>query len=234
MFVSPNSNFSVSQHDASSGHTAGLRGVYLIVRQPGIGWYVTPTIEFAPFECKFIAEAPMLPQTSVCLQFALPRRNLVQQFDGVVHWCRNVKDSWHVGALLSEPFEHAFAEAMGEDSRVQLRYEINRPVTLRVVGSDDEYPAMLLDYSMSGASFCICGQNSHLKNRQVDLIFDDGSTGQPFTTAQIAWSVPGGSDYHFVGAHMSNADRSWFFSLSALDNASEPAACLAEHRHIEE
>lgn len=213
MFSGFNSNVSVSFSDLSPEMSAGLRGVYLFVLRKGTDWEVAPMVEFTAQECKFISPCPVGINSQVSFLFALPRANLIHTVDGVIHWCRKVRESWHVGAMLNGPLEPVFSEAMGEDNRSQLRYEVNRAVRLRASDTGYEYPATLLDYSMSGASFRVNGQTSRLKGRLVDLIPVQES--EPIACGKVVWSVPCDRHSHFIGASITDDDQPWFFSADS-------------------
>lgn len=198
--------------NSSENVTSALRGIHLVVESPLRGWNLNELVEIAPIECKFIADKPFKWGTPVVCAFCCTRQLHVQKTNGRVHWCRKVKDAWHVGVFLDNPLDEEFTEAMGNDIRSSLRYEISWPATIIFEGSATEYNVTVQDYCIDGLSFTgnlphPIGSHFGLFRRQRD------KTDAPIANGKVLWQKEGDENQTMLGGRAAGRQLSWFFAI---------------------
>ncbi len=170
--------------------------------------------EIASMECKFVFGSKIAAGTPLTLIFQAKWNDEMQAAVGVVHWCREVKGEWHVGVLLDSHLSPEFAPAMGEDIRLSLRYEVCHAATVRFQSSDELYPVVVEDYSMSGICCSLDEQNLCRAGEQFELLKLDGANETVISEGYVAW-VREASEHgrYTFGAVLLNSPPSWFYGL---------------------
>lgn len=188
-----------------------LRGVNVVIGAPGIAWHVCPLMELAPLECKFHSSSQLKWGTPVTCAFCHAESNVVQTISGRVHWSRKVKDAWHTGVFLDECLEDRFYDAMGEDIRSFLRYEVQWPAVIEFEGSNVRHDVVVQDYCVDGLS--LCGSMPHPVGGKFRILGRDESRPDPIATGTVLWQRPHGADQTMIGTQAAGRELSWFFAI---------------------
>lgn len=203
-------NFSSSgQFEFSS--VPSQRGVHLVVSTPRDTLSAVPLVEFSALEAKFISSSPYKWGMPIECMFCFPSEDQMQTVAARVHWSRHVKDSWQVGVFLESCLDPVFGNAMGEDMRSTLRYEVRKPASIKLVGDETEYPVSLLDYSVNGCSLMVNNPQLQLRKREFELFVPNRNVS--VAVGRILWQLPMEDDQSMIGARLSGRDLSWFFGI---------------------
>lgn len=187
------------------------RGVHLVVSTVRDGLCAVPLVEFSALEAKFVSPTPYKWGTPVDCMFCFPEEDQMQKISGRVHWSREVKDSWQIGVFLETCLDPVFGNAMGEDMRSTLRYEVRKPASIKLAGDETEYPVSLLDYSINGCSLMAEQTDVQLRKREFELFVP--SRDVSVAVGRILWQLPMENDECMMGARLSGRDLSWFFGI---------------------
>lgn len=204
-----------------------LRGVNVVVGSPGLGWNVSPLMELAPLECKFHSNIQLKWGTPVTCVFCHAESSSVQTIEGRVHWSRKVKDSWHTGVFLDDCLEDCFSDAMGEDIRSFLRYEIQWPAVVEFEGSNIRHNVVVQDYCVDGLS--LCGNLPHPVGAKFRIHGQKPSGETPIASGKVLWQRPHGSEQTMIGTQAAGRELSWFFAIRPEQPKGSATTTPSEH-----
>lgn len=210
-FLTEDGSFSTSLEANQVRANSSLRGVSVVVGAPGIAWHVCPLMELAPLECKFHSNTQLKWGTPVSCAFCHADSSHVQTVTGRVHWSRKVKDAWHTGVFLDNRLEGRFADAMGEDIRSFLRYEVQWPVVIEFAGSNVRHDVIVQDYCVDGLS--LCGRIPHPFGGKFRIFGRDPSQPDPIAAGTVLWQRPHGTGQTMIGTKAAGRELSWFFAI---------------------